>query len=112
MKKLTGLDDRTLNLDGDPIPPEKMPTLRYLIQVILNRQVAKNAEEAIDANQILLKLRQVEPDIDLENNEFRILSEKIKANEAKLFQGSYGQLTAYLEKCDKASDKKADLEVK
>lgn len=112
MKKLTGIDDRILNLDGDPIPEDKMPKLRYLIQVILNRQVAKNAEESLDVNQILLKLRQTEPDIELENGEFRILSEKIKENQAKLFQGSYGQLTAYLEKCDKASEKKSDLEVK
>lgn len=112
MKKLTGLDDKIQNLDADVVTEDRLPSFRYLLKVMLNRQVAKNAEESLDVNQILLKLRMVEPEIDLENNEFRILQEKIKQNEAKMFQGSHGQVLAYLDKCDKASDKKTDLEVK
>lgn len=112
MKKLDGLDERINNLDGDQVPEDKMPTLRYLLKVMLNRQVAKTAEESLDVNQILLKLRQVEPDIDLENGEFRVLLEKVKENQAKMFQGSHGQVLAYLDRCDKASETKKELEVK
>jgi hypothetical protein len=112
MKKLTGLDDKILNLEDVEVDESQLPTFRFLIKLILNKQVAKDADESLDVNQILLKLRQVEPDIELENAEFKIIREKVGKNEAKLFQGPHGQVLAYLDKCDKASEKKPDLEVK
>lgn len=112
MKKLTGLDDKILNLEDVQIDESKMPSLRFLLKVILNKQVPKDADESLDVNQILLKLRQVEPDVEFENAEFKKIVEKVRENKAGLFQGPHGQLLAWLDKCDKASDKKPDLEVK
>ena len=112
MKKLTGLDDKILDLEEGKAPQEMLPSLRTLIKIMLNKQIAKSADESIDVNQILLKLRQVEPDIEFENAEFKLIREKVAENQAKMFQGPHGQVLAYLDECGKAPDKKADLEVK
>lgn len=106
MKKLTGLDEKIINLEEGDIAPERLPSYRTLLKIILNKQIAKSAEESLDVNQILLKLRQVEPDIEFENAEFRIIKEKVGENQAKMFQGPHGQVLAWLDKCDKASDEK------
>jgi hypothetical protein len=110
MKKLTGLDEKIINLEDVVIKETDLPSLRYLIKIILNKQVAKDADEAIDVNQILLKLRMVEPDIEFENAEFKLIQDKVRENKAQLFQGPHGQLLAYLKKCD--VEIKKDLEVK
>jgi hypothetical protein len=112
MKKLTGLDEKILNLEDGNVPEEALPSFRTLIKVMLNKQVAKNADESIDVNQILLKLRMVEPDIEFENAEFKLIKDKVGENQAKMFQGPHGQILAYLDRCDKASEKKPGLEVK
>lgn len=113
MKRLTGLDDKIVNLEAGEVPADQLPSYRNLLKTILNRQVAKNAEEALDVNQILLKLRLVESDIEFENAEFKLIKDKVNENQAKMFQGPHGQMVAYLEKCEKASEeKKPALEVK
>lgn len=107
MKKLMAIDKTIELLDGNEVNPSmKLPTFRFLIQTVLNNQVPKNGEESLDINQVLLKLRQVEPDIELENAEFKILKEKVGENQAKMFQGPHGQLLAYLNACEKESEKK------
>lgn len=112
MKKLNNIDDKILNLEDVQINESQLPTFRTLIKYMLNKQVAKNAEEALDVNQILLKLRQAESDLEFENAEFKIIKEKCGENQAKLFQASHGQIVAYLAKCEKESEKKPELEVK
>ena len=107
MKKLTAIDTPIEILDGnDPNPNMKLPTFRALIKIILNNQVPKNQEESLDVNQILLKLRLHDVEIEFENAEFKLLKDKVGENQAKMFQGPHGQLMAYLVACDKASDEK------
>lgn len=106
MKKLTALDTQIEILDGtEPNPNIKLPTFRSLIKIILNNQVPKNAEESLDINQVLLKLRQVEPDLEFENAEFKLIYDKAGENQAKMFQSAHGQLIAYLKSCEKVSEK-------
>lgn len=111
MKKLTGLDDKILNLEDDKVDESKLPSYRYLLKIILNKQVPKDADDSIDVNQILLKLRQVEPALQFENAEFKKIREKVVENKAQLFQGPHGQLLSWIDKCDKESEKPG-LEVK
>lgn len=107
MKKLMAIDTQIELLDGSEANPNiKLPTIRSLIKIILSNQVPRNGEESLDINQVLLKLRQVELDIELENAEFKILKEKVGENQAKMFQGPHGQLLAYLNACEKESEKK------
>ena len=102
MKVLKNVDREVEYLDGFNLPAgTKLSTMRMLLKVLLNRTVAKNPDDAIDTNQLLLKLRLVEPDIQLENAEFKALKEKVDANEMKLPQGEYGQLVAYVRECEK-----------
>lgn len=107
MKKLTAVDTPIEILDGsEPNPKAKLPTMRGLLKIVLNNQVPKNQEESLDVNQILLKLRLVDSDIEFENAEFRLMKEKVAENQAKMFQGPHGQLMAYIVACEKADDKK------
>jgi len=107
MKKLTNLDGRIEVLDDRTNVDEKgLPTFRSLLRMILNNQVPKNAEESLDVNQILLKLRQVETELEFENAEFKLLYDKTGENQAKMLQQFHGQLLAYLKSCEKESEKK------
>lgn len=109
MKKLTAIDTQIVSLDGNELPANvKLPTLRNLIRIILNNQVPKNSEDSLDTNQILLKLRIDDPDVVLENSEFKLIKDKVNENQAKMFQSGHGQLVAYLTSCEKAGEKESE----
>jgi hypothetical protein len=103
MKKLTGLDDK---LPSDDAKKNDMPTIRATIRTMMNTAVPANNEESIEINQVLLKLRQVEPDIELENAEFAIIMRKFNDNAAKMFAQFHGPTVAYLKEIEKASEGK------
>lgn len=111
MKRLTGLDDKIVSYDPD-VKSEMLATFRGLLRIALGNIVSKNAEEGLDLNQILLKIRIEEPNIEFENGEFRTMKQVVERNDVKMFQHSHGPLTAYLVKCEKESEKKPELEVK
>lgn len=107
MKTLKNVDREVEYLDGFNLPSgTKLSTMRMLLKILLNRTVSKSPDEAIDINQLLLKLRLVESDIQLENAEFKVMKEKVEANEMKMPQGEYGQLVTYVRECEKDSETK------
>jgi len=107
MKTLKNVDREVEYLDGFTLPSgTKLSTMRMLLKVLLNRTVAKNPDDAIDTNQLLLKLRLTESDIQIENAEFKALKEKVESNEMKMPQGENGQLVSYIRECEKDSEPK------
>lgn len=104
MKTLKDLDQRLIDFENRVAKESDLPTMRQTLTRLLSASVPKTAGESLDANQVLLKLRQTEAVINLENSEFAVLKKKVEANEAGMFQAGHGQVMAYLDACDKEKE--------
>jgi len=111
MKKLTELDTQQYSYE-DTKDGEKLPTYRELMRIGLGRVAPKSAEQSMNLSIVLRKLRAKEDFVELENEEFKVAKDILGANEVKMFQVSHGPLMDWLTACEKASDKKPELEVK
>ncbi len=108
MIKLTELDSETTHfVDLDSMAPEerpKCPTFRRLLKNLMGGTKAKSGEESLDMIQIGLKLK-LEGDIEVDNNEFRILKTKAEANTLEWNANWQGQVLLYLKKMETESEK-------
>ena len=59
---------------------DDIPTYRQLYRAAVSMAVSKSGTEAIDAYQVSLKLRTAEPNVSLEDAEFRLLKNTCEAN--------------------------------
>lgn len=105
MKKLVKLDDRVPTFT-DEQKAETMPTYRSLIKSMVTNSVPKNNEESVELNQIIMKLKLVEPEIDFENSEFKVIIEKFDTNQVKMFAGFHSPVVAYLKEIEKTGENK------
>lgn len=109
MKKLTALDTIIDNLIDTK---EQMPTYRTLLRNCIGFVRPTNADEMLELDQVLLKLRLTDSDIEFENHEFKIMMDKVAENKIGLPQLSIGRLYAHMKFCEKESEKKPGLEIK
>lgn len=103
MVTLEKLDDKIENLIDTR---EEMSTYRKLLKISIGNLPPKSADEMLELNQVLMKLKMVEADIQFENHEIKTVIDKVSENKVGLPQISIGQLLAYLKACEKAANEK------
>lgn len=83
MKTLKGIDEKIEWFTDDISDEQKalLPTYRKLMRVAVGGAAARNGEEALDYNEIGLKLR-VDGDVDLEEAEFKLLKRACEEHSA------------------------------
>ena len=110
MIKIKGLDDRVIPILTDGLTQEQLAqamTYRKVFVGIISNSIAKSGEEAIELVQLGLKLKLTEPEVDIEDSEFKLLKKTIDENKNgilnTLLQGS---ALILLNKCESESKKK------
>lgn len=108
MKRIEGIDTKPEHYQDDVTPDvmEKMPTFRKMFIALAGGGSAKGQEEAMDIQQIVLKLRVLNSDgdyVDLEDAQMRLLRKKVEENTANYTAFFLAQL---FEKMTKAKDPK------
>jgi len=85
MKRIEGIDAKAAHYQDDVAPEvlEKMPTFRKMFIACAGGGTAKGQEEAMDLQQLVLKLRVVNGDgdfVDLEDAQIKLLTKKVEEN--------------------------------
>jgi hypothetical protein len=107
MKKLTDLDKQMVIFDESMIRPGMIvPSYRGVLKNVLNVAAPQNNEQSAIIGQLLLKLRVAEPTLEIENEDFKLIMEKLNLNEAKIFGGFHSQLYLWLKEIEKEGEKK------
>jgi len=88
MKRITGIDTKPDHYQADATAEalEKMPTFRKMFIGAVGGATAKGQEEALDLQQIVLKLRVLNADgdhVDLEEAQLRLLTKKVEENNSQ-----------------------------
>jgi hypothetical protein len=105
MKKITGLDDKIVPLISDADTPltqaDDMPTVRQCLIVSVGKGNAKSADEARRCVRVVNKLRVGDNVIELADEEFLLVLQKVVANPNGFIADIQGQL---IEKLDPSKD--------
>lgn len=85
MKRITAIDTKPDHYQEDATAEalEKMPTFRKMFIAAVGGASAKGQEEAMDLQQIVLRLRVLNADgdhVDLEDAQIRMLTKKVEEN--------------------------------
>ncbi len=102
MRKLTGLDDKLTALIDETKPEniEAMPTYRHCLKLAAGQGKSKTADEARRLVRVLGKLR-VDGDVELQDEEFRALVERVSSNTSEFITSIQGQILERLDASDK-----------
>jgi hypothetical protein len=103
MKVIKNVDDKIESLIDDPTPEimEMADSYRRLIKVFVGNSIGSSGEEAVELVQIAFKMRQAQPDIELEDHEFTVLKKKVDENALKIPARFHGQLVLKLREAEK-----------
>lgn len=102
MKTLKDLDTHLVHFEEDlPIDTvAQLPTYRKMYKAALGMVSSKNGEEAIDLYQVGLKLKLNEPQIDLEDAEFKLLKEACAKNPVQWMAHYHAQVVLKLKEAE------------
>jgi len=101
MKRLAGLDERLLHMDGTGDKPENMPLRRDALKTIGNVKAA-TADDARRTRRIVMKLRdKQQPDLLLENEDMAFVEKMFERNEMGLSAWLQGQILDLLDSVEK-----------
>lgn len=101
MKKIEGLNERIVPLTDEAGAFEAMPTIRQCLTLNVGKGSAKTADEARRITRIVNKLRGDAPFVELADEEFNLLVQKIIGNAHGFIADIQGQL---LEKLDPSKE--------
>lgn len=102
MKTITAVDTKPTHFQDEVTPDvvASMPTYRKMFRAVCGMGLAKSGEEAMDLVQIGLKMQLADPDISLEDAEFRLLKERCEKNPVQWQAHFHGQVMLKLKEAE------------
>ena len=103
MKTIKNVDDNLQSFNDELSEEEKrsLPTYRKAFKAILGMVLNNDPEKALDLAQVGLKFTLAQPDISLEDAEFKLLKEATNKNPSQLLNHFWAQILTKLKDAEK-----------
>lgn len=104
MKTIKNVDAKPIHFQDD-VPPEviaQLPTYRKMFRAVCGMGLAKGGDQAMDLVQLGLKMQLDQPDISLEDAEFKLLKERCDQNVCQWQVGFHGQVMLKLKEAEQS----------
>lgn len=106
MKTIKDVDSKPTHFQDD-VPQEvidQMPSYRKMFKAAIAMGLAKDGENAIDLMQLGLKFKLADPDISLEDAEFKLLKDRCSQNTPSWQAHFHAQVMLKLKDAEKSKE--------